>query len=209
MPAADAALAGLYLAHAGELHGFARRRVGRQDAEDVVQDAYLHLLQRGGAATLEQPRAYLFRIAANLAVDFARKAKTRLRYAADGLDPGVEGLEMANPEAAAVASLELARLSVLFSKLPPQCREAFLLNRIEGLTHAEIAERLGVSVRTIDRFMVKARTYLQHFLVLGAPEGRPEGQPKRRGAPGATPARRDDLMPLAIERRTQGKIQKT
>ena len=59
MSAADTALAGLFQAHASELHGFARRRVGRQEAEDVVQDAYLHLLQRGTAATLDQPRAYL------------------------------------------------------------------------------------------------------------------------------------------------------
>ena len=72
----NAALAGLYRAHASELHGFARRRVRRQEAEDVVRDAYLHLVQRGTAATLEQPRAYLFRTAANLAVDFARKAKS-------------------------------------------------------------------------------------------------------------------------------------
>jgi DNA-directed RNA polymerase specialized sigma24 family protein len=68
MSAANAALAGLYQAHATELKGFARRRVGREEAEDVVQDAYLHLLQRGTAA--------------NLAVDFARKAKIRLRYVA-------------------------------------------------------------------------------------------------------------------------------
>src|ERR1700730_15554026 len=66
MSPGDAALADLYQGHATELNGFARRRVGRQEAEDVVQDTYLHLLQRGTAATLEPPRAYLFRIAANL-----------------------------------------------------------------------------------------------------------------------------------------------
>jgi DNA-directed RNA polymerase specialized sigma24 family protein len=48
--------------------------------------------------------------------------------------------------------------------LPPLCRDAFLLNRVEGLTHAEIAGRLGVSVRTIDRFMVRAWNHLRgHF----------------------------------------------
>jgi DNA-directed RNA polymerase specialized sigma24 family protein len=82
MSALNAALAGLYQAHATELHEFARRRVGRQEAEDVVQDTFLHLLQRGNAATLEHPRPYLFRIAANLAVDLARKTKVRLRYGA-------------------------------------------------------------------------------------------------------------------------------
>jgi DNA-directed RNA polymerase specialized sigma24 family protein len=74
------AVAGLYQAYAGELHGFVRRRAGRQEAEDIVQDTYLHLLQRGTAATLEHPRPYLYQIAANLAVDFTRKAKVRSRY---------------------------------------------------------------------------------------------------------------------------------
>lgn len=164
MSAANAALAGLYQAHASELHGFARRRVGRQEAEDVVQDAYLHLLQRGTAATLDQPRAYLFRIAANLAVDFARKAKIRLRYTGEGFELEDTAAVSANPEAAAGASMELARLHASLSKLPPLCRNAFLLNRVEGLTHAEIAGRLGVSVRTVDRFMVRAWDHLRgHF----------------------------------------------
>ena len=155
MSAANAALKGLYQAHATELTGFARRRVGRQEAEDVVQDAYLHLLQRGTAATLQQPRAYLFRTAANLAVDFARKAKIRLRYAGEVFDLDVT---------ATGASMELARLHASLAKLPPLCRDAFLLNRVEGLTHAEIAGRLGVSVRTIDRFMVRAWDHLRrHF----------------------------------------------
>jgi RNA polymerase sigma factor (sigma-70 family) len=164
MSAANAALAGLYQAHATELKGFARRRVGREEAEDVVQDAYLHLLQRGTAANLDQPRAYLFRTAANLAVDFARKAKIRLRYVGEAFDLEANAVAPANPEAATGASMELARLHASLSKLPPLCRDAFLLNRVEGLTHAEIAGRLGVSVRTIDRFMVRAWNHLRgHF----------------------------------------------
>jgi RNA polymerase sigma factor (sigma-70 family) len=164
MSAANAALAGLYRAHATELNGFARRRVGRQEAEDVVQDTYLHLLQRGTAATLEQPRAYLFRTAANLAVDFARKAKVRLRHAGEIFDLDANAVAAANPEATTGATMELARLHASLAKLPPLCRDAFLLNRIEGLTHAEIAGRLGVSVRTIDRFMVRAWDHVRsHF----------------------------------------------
>jgi RNA polymerase sigma-70 factor (ECF subfamily) len=164
MSTVNAALAGLYQAHATELNGFARRRVGRQEAEDVVQDADLHLLQRGTAATLEQPRAYLFRIAANLAVDFARKAKIRLHYAGEAYDLDTNAVAPANPEAATGAAMELARLHASLAKLPPLCRDAFLLDRVEGMTHAEIAGRLGVSVRTIDRFMVRAWDHLRsHF----------------------------------------------
>jgi RNA polymerase sigma factor (sigma-70 family) len=164
MATANTALAGLYQAHANELHGFARRRVGRQEAEDVVHDTYLHLLQRGNAATLEQPRPYLFRIAANLAVDLARKSKIRLRYADEGFGHDCNAEAPASPEAAAGGALELRRLHASLCKLPPLCRDAFLLNRIEDLTHAEIAARLGVSERTIDRYIVKAWEHLRrHF----------------------------------------------
>ena len=164
MATANTALAGLYEAHADELHGFARRRAGRQEAEDVVQDTYLHLLQRGNAATLEHPRAYLFRITANLAVDLARKARIRLRYADDGFEFDSNADTPPDPEAAAIGAMELRRLYASLSELNPRCRDAFLLNRIEDLTHAEIAARLGVSVRTIDRHMVKAWEHLRrHF----------------------------------------------
>ena len=164
MSAANTALAGLYEAHANELHGFARRRAGRQEAEDVVQDTYLHLLQRGNAATLEHPRPYLFRIAAHLAVDLARKTKVRLRYAGEGFALACHAEAPASPEAAAGGATELRRLNASLAELPPLCRDAFLLSRIEDLTHAEIAARLGVSVRTIDRHIARAGAHLsEHF----------------------------------------------
>jgi RNA polymerase sigma factor (sigma-70 family) len=164
MSTANAALAGLYQAHANELHGFARRRAGRQEAEDVVQDTYLHLLQRGNAATLEHPRAYLLRIAANLAVDSARKTKIHLRYAGEGFGHDCNAEAPASPEAAAGGAMELRRLQASLGELPPLCRDVFLLNRIEDLTQAEIAARLGVSERAIDRYIVKAWAHLRgHF----------------------------------------------
>ena len=106
MYAANTALAGLYQTYARELHGFARRRVGRQEAEDVVQDTYLHLLQRGTAATLEHPRPYLYRIAANLAVDFARKTKVRLRYLSEDVESSCNAEGPPCPESAAASTLE-------------------------------------------------------------------------------------------------------
>ncbi len=152
----------------GELHAFARRRLGRQEAEDVVQDAYLHLLQRGSAATLEHPRPYLFRIAANLAVDFARKAKIRLRHAGADLGFACNAESPPCPESTAAGVMELRRLEASLAELPRLCREAFLLSRVEELSYAEIAGRLGVSVRTIDRYMVRASGHLHEKFGRGA-----------------------------------------
>jgi RNA polymerase sigma-70 factor (ECF subfamily) len=156
MYAANTAIAGLYQAYSRELHAFARRRAGRQEAEDIVQDAYLHLLQRGTAATLEHPHSYLYRTAANLAVDLARKAKVRLRHLQEETQFFCNAEGPPSPEAAAGSTLELQQLKDALSALPPICREAFWLNRLEG----EIAKRLGISVRTIDRQMARAAAHL-------------------------------------------------
>jgi DNA-directed RNA polymerase specialized sigma24 family protein len=96
----------------------------RREAEDVVQDAFLHLLQRGTAATLAQPRAYLFCTAANVAVDFARKAKIRLRHAGESFDLGADALAPANPEAAQVPRWSLPGFMIRF----PNCRHLAVMS---------------------------------------------------------------------------------
>ena len=157
----DAVLEALYQAHAHELRGFARRRVGRQEAEDIVQDAYLHLLQRGAVGALEHPRAYLFRIASNLAVDAVRKTRTRSRFAEDEIEFLSFAANEVSPEAAAEDASEMRQFNVCLAELPPLCRQAFILNRIDGLTYVAIAKRLGISIRTVDRHMGKALTHLR------------------------------------------------
>jgi len=132
MSATNTALAGLYEAHASELRSFARRRAGGQEAEDIVQDAYLHLLQRGTAATLEHPRAYLYRIAANLAVDCARKALVRLRYAGEGVGLTCNAENPPGPEAAAASSLELQRLQSLLLRTAGCLPRGFLAQPRRG-----------------------------------------------------------------------------
>jgi RNA polymerase sigma factor (sigma-70 family) len=61
-----------------------------------------------------------------------------------------------DPEAHADAVGQLERLSVALEQLPEQCRRAFLLNRLEGLTHAQIATQLGVSTKTVQRHIERA-----------------------------------------------------
>ena len=161
MSPANVALSGLYAAHARELRAFVQRRHGRQAAEDIVQDTYLHLLQRGTAAVLDHPRPYLFRIAANLAVDLARKAKVRLRHLDEAIAFSCSASPSPCPEAAAGGASELRRLEASLAELPGLCREAFLLSQIEELSRAEIAVRLGVSVRTVDRYLAKALAHLR------------------------------------------------
>ncbi len=158
--ASQPTLDSLYRAHAPALRGFAGRRVGRHDAEDLVQDVYMRLLQHGAATALERPREYLYRMAANLAVDAARKSKVRSRYAEELCACAAETMCESGIESA----LELCQVRMFLDALSPMCREAFLLHRLGALTHVEIADRQGVSVRTIERRMANAQKQLDSRL---------------------------------------------
>jgi len=145
MSTANAALAGLYQAHANELHGFARRRAGRQEAEDVVQDP------TSISSSEVTPRLSNTRAPTSFALPPIWRWiwRARLRSVCvtrtRALEHDCNAEAPASPEAAAGGAMELRRLQASLAELPPLCRDAFLLNRIEDLTHAEIAARLGVS----------------------------------------------------------------
>jgi RNA polymerase sigma factor (sigma-70 family) len=151
----------LYRSHAIELLQVARRRVGGQEAEDVVQDAYLHLLQRSRAESIDNPRAYLFRITANAAIDQLRRSKVRISHqSSEHIDP----VDLGDARAYGAERLCAWRLRAAIAEMPAVHREVFLLNRFEGLTAAEIASRLHLSVRTIDRYLSKALAFLKDNL---------------------------------------------
>ncbi|PWB94557.1 RNA polymerase sigma factor [Methylosinus sporium] len=145
----------LYQDYAPALRRFARRRVGAQESEDIVQDIYLHALERVDIANLESPRAYLFRIAANLSVDAIRRDRIRSRFVEETAHAAPPPEQ--SPSGDAIATLmEHQKLRAALARLQPLHREIFLLKRLEHLTSAEISARVGVSVRTVERHLARA-----------------------------------------------------
>ena len=140
-----------------DLLRFLKRRGRRGAAEDIVQSVWLKLHERGGdPKSWHEPRAVLFTTAANLKIDAHRReiaAEKALAKEAALQDVDGSGVD---PEAQADAAGRLERLSAALAELPPQCRQAFLMNRIDELTHAEIAARLGISTRTVRRHIERA-----------------------------------------------------
>ena len=160
----DPHLADLYRAESPRLLRILSRQTGnRDDAHDLVQDAFFRLARLGGQGRLlDKPQAYLRRIAANLLKDRAKSAARQsvaLHVVADeeslpGLDPHrlLESRDM------------LRRLEVAIMRLRPRTREVFMAHRIEGLTYAEIAERTGLSVKGVEKQMSKALVQLDRLL---------------------------------------------
>jgi RNA polymerase sigma-70 factor (ECF subfamily) len=133
------------------LRRLASRIAGRPDAEDAVQDGCLRLLS---APRVEHPRAFLFRAVASAAIDLLRRRAVRAAFA-ERFEPMPAEGERAPDEAASRAA-DAARLRRALARLPERARQAFLLHRIHDLTHAEVAARLGVSPKTVERDIARA-----------------------------------------------------
>jgi RNA polymerase sigma-70 factor (ECF subfamily) len=131
--------------HRSWLISFLRRRFGRDEAEDLVQETYARAAS--ARSELRNPKAYLVRVALNAARDQARRRAARPLLVADG-----ELLEAPDPASQA----EALQLKQVILALPPKLREVFLLSRFGGLTYEEIAHRCGISVKTVEGRMTKA-----------------------------------------------------
>lgn len=149
-PAASDGLADLYRRYADWLRALLRRRYGA-DAEDLVQETYIRIAPYHAASKVRHPQALLLRIADNLARDrLRREAKDRriralLEEAAVGLAP-----------AAQANQLEALLFKQVLLGLAPIYRDVMILSRFSGLTNREIAERLGLSVKTVEWRLTKA-----------------------------------------------------
>lgn len=139
-----------------ELVCFLNARLGnRQVAEDVVHDAYLRVLERTSEAPIEQPRAFLYRTALNLVIDDHRRNALRRAEPLDVLD-SEERYFTPSPHKVLDHGQRLDMLQRALAELPRLCRESFLLRKIEGLSHPQIAEQLGISRALVEKNIVNA-----------------------------------------------------
>lgn len=147
---------GLY----GPLLGFARSLTRDEAvAEDLVQEAFVRLWDRRERLDEEIPlRAWLFRTVRNLALNSRRDTTTRARLLDDPVatESAAAPRPAAAPDAATEGSELQERVSALVTELPPRQREALLLSRVEGLSHAEVAAAMGCAPRTVNNHLVAA-----------------------------------------------------
>ncbi len=154
---------GALLRHVGRFAG------SREDAADIVQDTYLRVMGRISLSRFDgEARAYLFQTATNLARDHHRRQKHRSHAALD--DAPEETLDTGDPlpeEVLAAAQLTSA-LRAAIAAMPESTRAVFLLARSRELPYEEIARRLGVGRRTVERRVAEAVAFLADRL-RGAP----------------------------------------
>jgi RNA polymerase sigma factor (sigma-70 family) len=129
----------------------ARFLTSQQDIEDVSQETYLRAFHAEKAQTVRSPKAFLFRVAKNIALnELTKKARLLTDYIEDSVSPDVIE-EESSPEEQAAAQEKLTVFCRAVSTLPPQCRQAFLLRKVYGLSHKDISQRLGIAVSTVEK----------------------------------------------------------
>ncbi|MFT4090092.1 MAG: sigma-70 family RNA polymerase sigma factor [Asticcacaulis sp.] len=139
----------LYINHRRNLVKYARGIVGDTErAEDVVQDAWLHMDKAAGAVTFHHPLTYLYRVVRNLSIDRLRKAKREKAHFSETLDlvTPVIGDDAPSAETALIAEDEVRLVMDTLATLPERQRQAIIMYRLKGLKLREIAEQLGISV---------------------------------------------------------------
>ncbi|NOU21928.1 MAG: sigma-70 family RNA polymerase sigma factor [Methyloglobulus sp.] len=157
---------GLYWSEAlaEELLNFLTKRLKCPEvAAEITHETFLRIHENAENNTPNNARALAYRIAINLANDYQRKIKVRNRFTADiEIDFSADSYpsEMPGPEQIVMAQQRLEALQVALDELDIECRTAFLLQSIDGLTHHKIAERLGISRVKVYRHLVKALAHL-------------------------------------------------
>lgn len=147
--------------HAGLLRYF-DRRVGRDDAPDLVQEVYLRAAGSGLFSSLTNPAGFLRRVAHNLLID--RSRRTRLRGVELPLDEAQDITTPAEQEMALDEADLLRMYELALDALPPKTRRVFIMHRVEALTYREIHEQLGISMATVEYHMMKALAHLARAL---------------------------------------------
>lgn len=157
-----------FLASYDELVGSWRRKLGNShDAEDVAQETLLRALQ-ADASSVQQPRAWLHQTARNLVTDLWRRRGHAQAWAAEQpADPSARepACDASNPEQLLQATQLHARLELALAELPLKCRQVFVLQRLDGLGQAEIAERMGLTRNSVEKYMIRAMRHLRERLI--------------------------------------------
>jgi RNA polymerase sigma factor (sigma-70 family) len=159
------AVSELFREHNRVLVGYLRSRLGSlQEAKEVAQEAYVRVLQ------LHQPRApgllraYLFKTAANLAVDRLRHRRVRQRSEEQPQlfeELNTSGGELDDPAAQLLAREQADQLLRFLQELPTKCQQVMHLHRFEGISQRDVAARLGISERMVRRYVTYAMVFCQ------------------------------------------------
>ena len=145
------------LPHESSLRAWLRhRRHLRLDPDDLIQESYAILAALHSVEHIAYPKAYMLQTIKSLILRDLRRAKIVSIQAVDDLDALGALADEPSPERQVSDRQELQRLLDAVEALPRQCRRVFKLRKFEGASQREIAVRLGLSEKTVEKHMARA-----------------------------------------------------
>jgi len=149
-------LASVYMACRGSLARVVGRIVKRHDIEDILQDAFVRSFEAQGRYHIRNPRAFLLRTATNLALNHASRAGYRTTTDIEDLAlSGVYATGNDAVEETVDADDRFQQFCRAVGGLPEQCRRAFILKKVYGLSQKEIARTLAITESTVEKHIAR------------------------------------------------------
>ncbi|MCX2802469.1 RNA polymerase sigma factor [Microbulbifer thermotolerans] len=152
------ALGDYYREHHRELCRYATHKFGlsEMEAEDVVQSAFARFAPLHDTAEMENARAFLYRAVNNASIDLLRRNQVRSNFAQSALEDPEREIDAVSPERIATGRQLLKLISRALWGMPQKRRRLLLMNRVDGLSYAEIARREGLSATVVKKHVAKA-----------------------------------------------------
>lgn len=155
----------LYSENKNLLRNFFRQRISNEaDCEDLQQELFIRVHRLDPKSKIQDPKAYLFRIALNLINDLLRQ---RQRHHANTTPiselPDLDA-DAYTAESQVADRQQLILLEQAIATLPPKCREAFLLRKIDDKSPGEVAEIMGISQNMVEKHLRKALADCKQYL---------------------------------------------
>jgi RNA polymerase sigma factor (sigma-70 family) len=146
--------------HYRELTTYFTRKLGSSSlAVEIVHETYIRVRRLPALQTINNVRAYLFRVATNLATDYLRREKQRDKYISTELTLPDLPAEVPSHDTTVDDRRQLAILRQAIDELPPKCRQVFIMRKFENLEQEEIARQLGISRNMVEKHLRKALQY--------------------------------------------------
>ncbi|WP_308364303.1 MULTISPECIES: sigma-70 family RNA polymerase sigma factor [unclassified Microbulbifer] len=178
--AKDETLADIFIGVRGSLARLVSSIAPPKEIEDIVQETYVRVCQAARRGPIDQPRSFMMRTARNLALDYVKRAESRLAVSMDeefDLSPEL-GHGTDRTYEIVASNEEFAHFCEAVRQLPVQCRRAFVLKKVYGYSQREIARQLNISESTVEKHIATGIKRCTLFMLQQRNSGSPDAGPR-------------------------------